>query len=131
MKILAYLKAAYDNLVAYIKPDPRPDPEDAQAYAFVDEVLKEYEVQKEHYQMLKGGGQPSDVVKKAPPQLIAKAPLGWTWWVDVYDGPIGRGYQICFETKRAGVVYRKVVNDGPEEWREQDWTEVKEVIIGT
>lgn len=105
-----------------VKPDPRPDPEDAAAYAFVSEVLKEYESQKEHYQILKGGGQPSDVAKKAPPALVAKAPVGWTWWVDVYEGPKGRGYQVCFEVVRGdGKIYRKVVNEGPEEWREQDW----------
>lgn len=122
-----YLKSLWASIVNAIKPDPRPDPEDPAAYAFVEEVLKEYKKEKEHYQMLKDGGKPSDVTKVAPPELKTKAPAGYVWWVDVYDGPYGKGYQICFEILRDTITYRKVVNDGPEEWREQDWTKVEVV----
>jgi len=125
-----WLKSLWDSAVSYIKPDPRPDPEDPAAYAFVDEILKEFEAQKEHYQMLRGGGKPSDVAKTAPGELKNKAPAGYIWWVDVYDGPKGKGYQVCFEVKRSKVTYRKVVNLGPEEWREQDWAEQKETLDG-
>lgn len=124
MKMLGILKAAYDNLVSYIVPDPRPDPEDPAAYAFVADVLQEFDVKQTHYQMLVGGGQPTDVALKAPPELVASAPVGWAWSVDVYDGPKGKGYQVVFEAVRGGRTWRKVVNDGPEEWREQDWAEV-------
>lgn len=124
------LKAFFGFSSAQPKPDPKPDPEDKAAYDFVTEVTKHFEAEKEVYQVLKGAKKPSDVAKTFPAEEKAKEPAGYTWWVDVYEGPKGSGYQICFEVLRGAVTYRKVVNFGPEEWREQDWTEVKEVLLG-
>jgi hypothetical protein len=41
--------------------------------------------------------------------------------VDVYSGPAGQGYVMTFETSRAGVAYQRVVNVGPESWRNANW----------
>jgi len=41
--------------------------------------------------------------------------------IDVYNGPSGQGYVMTFETARAGVAYQRVVNVGPESWRNANW----------
>lgn len=127
--MIAYIKQLFNSILSAIKPDPRPDPEDPAAYSFVDELQKEFAAKEEYYQILKNGGKPSDVVVAVPSTIKDKAPIGYTWWVDVYDGPKGKGYQMCFEITKDKSTYRKVVNCGPEEWREQDWTEAKWLTI--
>ena len=109
------------------KPDTRPDPEDADAYKFVDDVLAEFELEGEHFQVLKGGGKPSDVRKET--KIKNKVKAGFDYWIDVYEGPSGKGYVVNFETIRAGKKIRKSVNYGPEDHREADWTEVPTNVL--
>lgn len=109
------------------KPDTRPDPEDADAYKFVDDVLAEFELEGGHFQVLKGGGKPSDVQKET--KIKNKVKAGFDYWIDVYEGPSGKGYVVNFETIRAGKKIRKSVNYGPEDHRETDWTEVPENVF--
>lgn len=42
--------------------------------------------------------------------------------VNVYDGPAGRGWEAVIEMVDNGQLWRRVVNSGPETWREQPWT---------
>lgn len=105
------------------KPDPRPDPEDLAAYAHVEKVLVEFEQEGGHFQVLRGGKKPSDVEKVTK----LSSPAGFEYWIDVYDGPLGKGYVINYECVRGGKLIQKAVNFGPEEWREQDWKEIANV----
>lgn len=41
-----------------------------------------------------------------------------------YEGPEGHGWVLRAETVVDGVLYRRAVNVGPEDWRAQEWTEV-------
>lgn len=107
-------------------PDPRPDPEDPLAYKFIDDLIKAFEKEGRHFQALKGGSKPSDEEKVLAKADKDKAPAGYTWWVDVYDGPRGKGFQVGFEISRADGTYQKIVNLGPEPEREQDWTKVEQ-----
>jgi len=109
------------------QPDTRLDPEDADAYAFVDEVVKEFDAEGEHFQVLKGGGKPSDVAKET--KIKDKVKVGLDYWIDVYESPAGKGYVVNFEMDRDGKRIRKSVNYGPEDAREIDWTEVLEVVV--
>lgn len=109
------------------KPDVRPDPEDADAYKFVDDIVKEFDDEKEHFQVLRNGGKPSDVTKET--KIKDKIKAGFDYWIDVYEGPSGKGYVVNFETLRAGKKIRKSVNYGPEEYRESDWTKVQENVL--
>jgi len=106
--------------------DTHPDPEDPTAYAHVALVEQEFKDAGEAFQVLPGGKQPTDVSKRSK----LTSPSGFSYWVDVYDGPKGKGYVIRYETTRAGKLVRKAVNFGPETWREQDWEEVKDVRRG-
>jgi len=49
--------------------------------------------------------------------------------VDVYEAPAGWGFVARVWIRYAGTVYTKSQNYGPETWRTQDWTEVKEGIL--
>ena len=40
---------------------------------------------------------------------------------DCYWGPLGDGYQIIVSVDVLGVTYQRVVNVGPENYREQAW----------
>ncbi len=101
-------------------PDLRVDPEDPMAYAHVDLVQAEFEEKGEVFQILRDGGKPSDVAQTSKVSSLS----GFSYWVDVYEGPKGKGYVINYETLKDGKTIRKAANFGPEEWREQDWTEV-------
>lgn len=48
-------------------------------------------------------------------------PDGMTVTVNTYVSPMGDGYEVVYETIQAGMLYRRVVNHGPETWRERDW----------
>ena len=111
------------------KPDPRPDPEDKDAYDHFDKMAAKQELQAKPVQILRGRGKPSDVQLSADDLQLEDPKPGLVWWVDVYEGPRGSGYQTCYEVKRGQKTFRKVVNVGPEEEREQDWTEVQETPI--
>ena len=42
--------------------------------------------------------------------------------IDVYDGPAGMGFTVTIETIDGGATWRRVVQSGPETWREQAWS---------
>lgn len=108
------------------KPDPRQDPEDKDAYDHFDKLAAKQKLQAKPVQILRDRGKPSDVQLSADDLQLEDAKPGLVWWVDVYEGPRGSGYQACYEVKRGLKTFRKVVNVGPEEEREQDWAEVLE-----
>lgn len=91
-----------------VKKDERVDVEDTDAYA--------------HFQAL------SEVLN--PPRQVIRGKVDglpactYDFWVDVYDGPQGKGYVVNYETTRDGKKIVKRINVGAETHREQDWTEV-------
>ncbi len=58
-------------------------------------------------------------------QILQSEGLGY--WVDIYDGNEGKGFVIIEEKTENGTIYRKATNFGNEEYRNYDWTEIKEV----
>ena len=40
---------------------------------------------------------------------------------DAYRGPLGDGYQLVLWVDVLGVTYQRIVNVGPETWRDQAW----------
>lgn len=46
----------------------------------------------------------------------------FSFTVNVYKGPSGHGYELVCQFLDAGGRWRRVVNVGPETWREQPWT---------
>lgn len=125
------LRTLWDNVVSFFRgarpePDPRPDPEDSQAYAHAEKVRAEQDKRSFPLQTLRGRRRPSDVADTAEWEA---APVGYSSWVDVYEGPSGVGYVINYEVQRGSTTWRKAINFGPEKHREQDWEEVKEVAL--
>ena len=43
--------------------------------------------------------------------------------VHVYDGPAGKGWVLIARVKSAGRSYIKSINNGPESYRNADWSE--------
>lgn len=41
--------------------------------------------------------------------------------VDVYDGPLGKGWTVTLSGTKGGNYYWKTWNVGPETWRQHDW----------
>lgn len=133
--MLEYLKSLWTKILSLFKPapDPRPDPEDPVVYAHLERLLWSFEDAGGPFQLLRDTAKkPTDVAKawadlkeqgkQGPPPV----PAGYACWVDVYDGPLGAGLVVNYETTRKGVAFRKAINLGPEEYREQDWAEVVE-----
>lgn len=50
-------------------------------------------------------------------------------WVDVYDGPSGKGWVANIEVIYNGKTYHRAVNVGPESSRSQGWHEVIHIPI--
>lgn len=107
------------------EPDPRPDPEDAAAYAHADARKPVQDARRFPQQTLRNGGRPTD----APADWVrppAPDPSIVAYSIDVYEGPRGIGWVANYEVLRAGKTFRKHINFGPEKWRERDWYEVVE-----
>ena len=45
--------------------------------------------------------------------------------IDVYDGPLGKGWTLTGRATKLPTVMSKVWNFGPETWRETDWVETE------
>lgn len=45
-------------------------------------------------------------------------------WINVYDGPTGQGYEMNFRAAFNKSLYQRVINIGPEKWRERGWMEL-------
>jgi len=116
------IRALWNKLTGH-KVDPRPDPEDPIAYAHADLIESLQKNRSFPLQTLRGGGKPTDV---ADFKNWIDPPAGYENWVDVYEGPKGVGYVINYETARGIKLFHKAINYGPEDYREQDWTEVVE-----
>jgi len=43
--------------------------------------------------------------------------------VDVYDGPIGKGWSVTVHFTKDAILYSKTWHYGPETWRGHDWIE--------
>ena len=59
-------------------------------------------------------------VFKAADALPANIPCQIS--VDVYDGPLGKGWTVTLRGTKAGNLYSKCWNVGPETYRAHDWT---------
>lgn len=105
------------------EPDPRPDPEDAAAYAHADARKPVQDARRFPQQTLRGGGRPTDAPAEWVRPPAPDAPIA-AYSIDVYEGPRGIGWVANYEVLRGGVTYRKHINFGPEKWRERDWYEV-------
>lgn len=126
------LNKLWENLKGLFtkKPDTRPDPEDKDAYEHLDKVIAKMALEAKPVQILRDKTKrPTDVTKSAADLRLDEPKAGITYWVDVYEGPRGSGYQACYEIQRGQKTFRKVINYGPEEEREQDWTEVQENVL--
>jgi hypothetical protein len=49
------------------------------------------------------------------------AEQNWSISIDVYRGPLGRGYVLNVETKVDGQIWRRSINFGPEPYRHEPW----------
>jgi hypothetical protein len=112
--------------------DERPDPEDEVIREHAEEkVTQEQDSRRVPLQLLRHSAgrrsKPTDVSEDWDDIAIPAPPAGYDCWVDVYDGPRGRGYVEHYETTRGAATIRKALNHGPETYREQNWTEVLEV----
>jgi len=63
----------------------------------------------------------------APPPVVLPPAMPAAITFNVYEGPLGWGWEMVAEFLYAGVRYRKVWNTGLESWRDADWFEVAEV----
>jgi hypothetical protein len=95
--------------------DTRPDPEDKDVYKHFDKIAKKLEFEKNTIQIRKGNRAEQDALGLGHP------PAGIEWYMDVYESPLGPGYQVVYLTERNGVLYQKIVNVGPETFRDRDW----------
>ena len=81
--------------------------------------------------------QPSPPSKQEISNLGSKADNGKSWddmeiqvpslsrfsyRIDVYDGPSGKGYVLIIQTEEDGKMYQKSINVGSETYRGRDWT---------
>ncbi len=111
-------------------PDTRPDAEDQTVYDHATLYLQSFDEHAEVFQILKAGSKPTDCAKSVSDlKAVPTLPVGYSFWVDVYGGPKGKGFVFNYETTRDKATIQKRMNFGPEEWREMDWTEVKPVDI--
>ena len=44
--------------------------------------------------------------------------------IDVYDGPLGKGWTVCLRFTKNGATWERVWNFGPETSREKAWVEI-------
>ena len=58
-------------------------------------------------------------VFKAADALPANIPCQIS--VDVYDGPLGKGWTVTLQGTKASKMYTRTWNVGPETWRETAW----------
>ena len=73
-------------------------------------------------EMRKPGDQADDLGLVLPVRMPVKVS------VNVYDGPLGRGYDVVAEARVGGQLHRRVITTGPEQFREQDWEEVPDEV---
>jgi len=112
----------------------RPDPEDEVIREHAEQkMMPEQDRRRVPLQLLRHSAgrrrKPTDVAENWDDALIAAPPAGYDCWVDVYDGPSGKGYVVWYETTRGADTIRKALNYGPETYREQDWTVHVEVRL--
>jgi hypothetical protein len=50
--------------------------------------------------------------------------VGYSFSVDIYDGPLGRGYVLVVKADVGGTIYTRAENSGPENWRTTEWAPV-------
>lgn len=103
------------------------DSETTLAVAHAEKVNLIQEKEAFPVQVLRGRKLPSDAKVAKVEWEAVPAGLGDSW-VDVYEGPQGIGYVVTYEIDKGGVLFYKAINKGPETYREQDWTEVRENV---
>lgn len=47
--------------------------------------------------------------------------LAWSFRIDTYSGPDGDGYVVTVTTVVNGQPWQRVINYGPDTWRDADW----------
>ena len=61
-----------------------------------------------------------DVLGQLPPNLKCALQC------DIYDGPLGQGFQLTMYVKALGEIYARTVQHGPETWRAYNWQKVED-----
>ena len=114
---------AWNSVKGYLgfTPDPRPDPEDAITYAHAAKIQALQKTKNYPEQIWPGKGSRGKSDVDALPSGLDD------YQVDVYTAPAGDGYQITYFVTRGGKNFYKVINEGPETFREWDWSPVPDV----
>jgi hypothetical protein len=71
-----------------------------------------------------GMASPADQPGEPWPAAVRNGNKEMALQCDAYRGPQGDGYQIVVFVDVLGVTYSRVLNVGPETWREQAWAAV-------
>lgn len=71
-----------------------------------------------------GTASPADQPGEPWPAAIRSGNKEMALQCDAYRGPQGDGYQLVVWVDVLGVTYSRVLNVGPETWREQAWAAV-------
>jgi hypothetical protein len=67
---------------------------------------------------------PTDQPGEPWPLSIRQTPIEMAAVIDVYDGPLGVGYQANVFVAVLGNVYTRTAQVGPETWRTQGWRQL-------
>lgn len=67
---------------------------------------------------------PSDQPGDPWPAAIRNTQLEMAIQMDVYDGPMGTGYQATVQVSIAGQTWTRTAQVGPEAWRVSGWTQI-------
>jgi hypothetical protein len=68
-----------------------------------------------------GTASPADQPGEPWPAAVRNGNKLMTLACDCYRGPLGDGYQLVVWVDVAGVTWTRVLNVGPETWRNQGW----------
>lgn len=72
---------------------------------------------------------PTDQLGDPWPAAIRNNPLEMAIQIDVYDGPLGTGYQATVWVSIVGRTWTRTAQVGPETWRASGWSEVQDAPV--
>ena len=78
-----------------------------------------------------GASELPDVGTKTPtdqpdpwPLALRNTSMPMTITIDVYDGPLGKGFAATVKVSILGKVWSRTAQVGPETWRAMNWTDI-------
>jgi hypothetical protein len=71
-----------------------------------------------------GAACPTDQLGQPWPNAILTTSIEMAINIDIYDGPLGVGYQVTVTVAVLGNVYTRTQQIGPETWRNRVWQQV-------